>query len=103
MNLSSDSPALASPVVLYDAGHEPEVAWTVPAGRSLSPADIGLIRQALADASARRAWRAEVAGCEDCAQLDPGRCPGHARDEQGTAGYDGLLRRLAASAGGEAR
>ncbi len=94
---------VASPVVLYDAGHEPAVAWTVPAGRSLSPADLGLIRQALADASAWRAWRAEGARCEDCAQLDPDRCPGHARDEQATAGYDGLLRRLAASAGGEAR
>jgi hypothetical protein len=94
---------VASPVVLYDAGHEPAVAWTVPAGRSLSPADIGLTRQALADASAWRAWRAEGAGCEDCARLDPDRCPGHARDEQAAAGYDGLLRRLAASAGGEAR
>jgi hypothetical protein len=93
----------ASPVVLYDAGHEPAVAWTIPAGWSLSPADIGLIRQALADAAARRAWRAEGAGCEDCPQLDPDHCPDHARDEQGTAGYDELLRRLAASAGGEAR
>ena len=93
----------ASPVVLYDAGHEPAVAWTVPAGRSLSPADIGLIRQALADAAAWRAWRAEGAGCEDCAQLDSDHCFGHARDDQRTAGYDGLLRRLAASAGGETR
>jgi hypothetical protein len=41
--------AAASPVVLYDTGHEPMVGWTVPAGRSLSPADIGLIRQALAE------------------------------------------------------
>jgi hypothetical protein len=93
----------ASPVVLYDAGHEPAMAWTVPPGRSLSPADTGLIRQALADASAWRARRAEGTGCQDCAQLDPDRCPGHARDEQAAAGYDGLLRRLAASAGGEAR
>ena len=66
----------ASPVVLYDAGHEAVVAWAVPPGRSLSPADIGLIRQALADASAWRAWRSEGAACERCARLDPGRCPG---------------------------
>jgi hypothetical protein len=51
----------ASPVVLYDAGHEAAVAWTVPPGRSLSPADIGIIRQALADASAWRSWRSEGA------------------------------------------
>jgi hypothetical protein len=60
----------ASPVVLYDAGHEPAVAWTVPAGRSLSPADIGLIRQALAGA--------------------------HAAGEARAASYDSLLRRLTA-------
>jgi hypothetical protein len=36
-------------VELYDAGHEAMVGWTVPAGRSLSPADIGLIRQALVE------------------------------------------------------
>jgi hypothetical protein len=41
----------ANPVALYAAGHEVTVAWAVPAGRSLSPADIGLVRQALADAS----------------------------------------------------
>ena len=86
----------ASPVELYDAGHEAVVRWTVPPGRSLSPADIGIIRQALADASAWRSWRAEGAGCEACARLDPDRCPGHALDEQVAAGYDGLLRRLTA-------
>jgi hypothetical protein len=85
----------ASRVELYDAGHEAVVRWTVPPG-SLSPADIGIIRQALADASAWRSWRAEGAGCEACARLDPDRCPGHALDEQVAAGYDGLLRRLTA-------
>jgi hypothetical protein len=58
----------ASPVELYDAGHEPLVGWTVPAGRSLSPADIGLIRQALAEYASHR-----------------GRSPA----------YEALLRRLA--------
>jgi len=79
----------ASPVELYDAGHEPMVGWTVPAGRSLSPADIGLIRQALADTSAWRAWRAEGAGCEACARRDSGRCLDHARHDEISAGYDG--------------
>lgn len=87
----------ASPVALYDAGHEAVVGWTAPAGRSLSPADIGLIRQALADASAWRAWRAEGAGCEACARLDSGRCPDHGRHDEISAGYDGLLRRIAES------
>ena len=87
----------ASPVVLYDAEHEPAVAWTVPAGRSLSPADIGLIRQALAGASAWRAWRAEGAGCEARARLDSGRCPDHARHDEISDRYDGLLRRIAES------
>jgi hypothetical protein len=86
----------ASPVVLYDAGHEPAVAWTVPAGRSLSPADIGLMRQALADAAGWRSWRAEGPGCGECQRLDPGRCAVHALDESVAAGYDSLRRRLTA-------
>jgi hypothetical protein len=71
----------ASPVELYDPGHEAAVAWTIPAGRSLCPADIALIGQALADAAAWRSWRAEGAHCEGCQRLDPGRCAGHAADQ----------------------
>ncbi len=55
---------------LFDPGHEAAVAWTVPPGRSLSPADIGLIRQALAGA--------------------------HAAGEARAASYESLLRRLTA-------
>jgi hypothetical protein len=60
----------ANPVALHAAGHEVTVAWAVPAGRSLSPPDNGLVRQALADA--------------------------HAADEARAASYDSLLRRLTA-------
>jgi hypothetical protein len=42
----------ASPVELYDAGHDPVVAWCQPPGRSLSPADVAVLGQALADAVA---------------------------------------------------
>jgi hypothetical protein len=42
----------ASPVELYDAGHEPVVAWCAPPGRSLAPADVAVLCQALADAVA---------------------------------------------------
>lgn len=86
----------ASPVVLYDTGHEAAVAWAVPPGRSLSPADIGLIRQALADVSAWQAWCAEGAGCGECQRLVPGRCAVHTANEALAAGYDALLRRMAA-------
>jgi len=91
----------ASPVELHDTGHEVTVAWAVPPGRLLSPADIGLIRQAFADASASRAWRAERAGCEACARRKSGRCPNHARDDEMSAGYDGPLRRIAALDGNQ--
>jgi hypothetical protein len=85
----------ASPVELYDVGHEVTAARTVPAGRSLSPADIGIIRQALADASAWRSWRAEGMRCAECSRLDPGRCAGHAADDELAARYDALTGRLA--------
>jgi hypothetical protein len=92
----------ASPVELYDAGHEAVVRWTVPPGRPLSPGDIGLILQALADASAWRSWRSAAAGCEGCAQLDPDSCAGHAADEAQATSYDCLLRRLAGQEAAEA-
>ena len=69
----------ASPVELYDAGHEAVPAWPVLPGRELSPADIGVIRQALADAAAWRTWRTEG---------------GRAADLEQAAAYEQLLRRL---------
>jgi hypothetical protein len=41
-----------SPVELYEAGHEAVVAWTIRPGLALAPADISVIRDALADAYA---------------------------------------------------
>jgi len=74
-------------------------ADAVPGSVVLPPDDAEIARQALADASAWRTWRAEGAGCEECQRLDPGRCPGHALDESVAAGYDSLLRRLIAEGG----
>jgi hypothetical protein len=74
-------------------------AVATPGSVVLTPADAEVARQALADASAWRSQRAEGAGCEACAGLDPDRCPVHARDEHAAAGYDSLLRRMAARGG----
>jgi hypothetical protein len=63
---------------LYDAGHEASVAWTVPAGRALSPADLRVIGEALADAHASQ-W------CRDGAAADR------------AAAYVALLDRMAAT------
>jgi hypothetical protein len=61
--------------------------------------DLDVVRQALADASAWRAWKAEGAGCPDCQRFDPGRCADHAADDEMAAAYEALLRRLAAEGG----
>jgi hypothetical protein len=61
--------------------------------------DLDVVRQALADASAWRAWKAEGAGCPDCQRLDPARCADHAADDEMAAAYEALLRRLAAAGG----
>lgn len=45
--------------VLFDAGHKPSIDWTVPPGRSLSPAGVFVLRLALADAIAHHEGRAE--------------------------------------------
>ena len=78
-------------------------ASSPPAARSLheifEAADLDVVRQALADASAWRAWKAEGAGCEDCQRLDPGRCAEHAADDEMAAAYEALLRRLAVEGG----
>lgn len=51
----------ASPVELYEAGHKAMVAWTSPPGQMLAPADIAVIRDALADAYASQWHREEPA------------------------------------------
>jgi hypothetical protein len=72
-----------------------------PGSVVLSPDDAEIARQALAEASAWRAWRAEGAGCGECARLDPGRCPGHARDDAMAAKFDGLQRHIGAGDAGQ--
>jgi hypothetical protein len=71
----------ASPVELFDAGHDAVVAWCQPPGRSVSPADAVTLRQALADAEAYRRDRA--AACED-----------HVDDLDQAEAYAGLGRQL---------
>lgn len=45
-------PAPGGQRTLYDAGHEADPAWCVPPGRSLAPAEVAVIRNALADTPA---------------------------------------------------
>jgi hypothetical protein len=65
-----------------------------PGSVLLTAAEAAIARQALADASAWRAWRAEGAGCGECQRLDPGRCAVHAADEAQAASYNSVPRRL---------
>lgn len=69
----------ASPAELYDADHEAIPGWLEPPGRGLSPADISVVRQALADASAWRKWRT---GSDRAADVGK------------ASAYEQLLRRL---------
>lgn len=64
---------------LYDAGHDAVPAMVQPPGRVLSPAGMGVVRQALADASAWRACRTGGDRAADAAQA---------------AAYEVLLRAL---------
>jgi len=73
-------PARGGRRTLYDAGHEADPAWCVPPGRSLAPADLAVVRDALADGHASQWHRGE---------------PGAA--ERADA-YSALLSRLAAEA-----
>jgi hypothetical protein len=70
---------VASPVELYDGGHDAIPGWMEPPGRGLSPADVDVVRQALADASAWRTWRTGSDRAADVGQA---------------AAYEQLLRRL---------
>jgi hypothetical protein len=55
-------PAAGGQRTLYDAGHEADPAWCVPPGRSLAPADMTIVRQALADACSWQPHRDELGG-----------------------------------------
>ena len=78
---------------LYDPGHEAAPAWCVPPGRALSPTQVRVVGQALADAVAYRLDRA--GGCADCPH-DPARaCPDHAGDTGRALAYRQLAAQLA--------
>jgi hypothetical protein len=78
---------------LYDAGHEPGIAWTVPPGRAISPARMTVIRAALEDATR---WRDHQAAqdCDDCAHEEGGLCYRHADDLNQSDAYRRVLREL---------
>jgi hypothetical protein len=78
---------------LYDAAHEPVIAWTVPPGRAISPARMTVIRVALADADAYRTAGAD-ARCEDCMVHPAGCCDRHADDLEQADAYRRVLREL---------
>ena len=95
-------------ILLWLAGWEPTTCAVVAGliiraargtGIRLPEMDLDVVRQALADASAWRAWKAEGADCGDCQRLDPGRCADHAADDEMAAAYEALLRRLAVEGG----
>jgi hypothetical protein len=83
----------ASPVELYDAGHEPVVAWCQPPGQFVSPADAATIAQALADAEAYRRERA-AAYCYDCSAAPQEACEAHLDDLDQADAYAELGRQL---------
>jgi hypothetical protein len=54
---------------LYDADHDPVPAWMIPVGRALAPADLHLVRQALAAAAADVSyWTPEAVAYEELAE-----------------------------------
>jgi len=83
----------ASPVKIYDAGHEASAAWCEPPGRAISPADAVTIGQALDDAEAYRRRRAGD-WCADCAGSPAGACDPHLDDLDQADVYAGLARQL---------
>ena len=84
---------VASPVEIYDAGHEASAAWCEPPGRAISPAGAVTIAQALADAEAYRRRRAGD-WCADCAGSPAGACGPHLDDLDQADAYAGLGRQL---------
>ena len=53
-----------------------------------------IVRQALADAAAWRAWRAEGRDCASCAAADSGKCAEHTGDEDLADAYEAMRARL---------
>jgi len=73
-----------------------EAAWGTPAG-SFTDGDITIIVQALAEADERHRALGASAGCAECGQFDPGKCPGHGAEAALADVFGGLWARLAGS------
>lgn len=75
---------------LHPTDHEPVIARIVPPGRALSPAALGIIAAALADAIT---YRHPAGYCRDCEAPPASRCEAHAED----AARSDVYRALAAA------
>jgi hypothetical protein len=87
---------VASPVEIYDAGHEAVPAWCRP--RAISPADAVTVARALADAERYRRRRVED-WCADCAGSPAEACDTHLDDLDQADAYAELGRQLQQEAG----
>jgi hypothetical protein len=75
----------------YAADHAAVIGWVVPPGRGLSPAGLGVLAQALADAVSHR----DPSGfCADCERHPAGLCYDHAADLDTADAYLALARGL---------
>jgi hypothetical protein len=78
---------------LYEADHPAEVAWTVPAGRTLSPAALALLWAALTDAIE---YRRPAGDCPDCESHPAGLCEPHADELDQADMFAALAKQLGA-------
>jgi len=86
-------PAPGGKRVLYEAGHAAEVAWIIPPGRGLSPADMAGVAGAL-DHAGQLMRERSAAGCEACVTAPAGAC-GACLDQAGQADrYAALAGRI---------
>jgi hypothetical protein len=78
---------------LYDAGHEPVIAWTAPPGRALSPGDVATVLDALAVAGEYRRYRGSL-NCQACAAHPADLCEECGADLDAAEEYEALAGRL---------
>ena len=86
-------PAPGSVRELYEADHEPVIAWTVPPGRGLSPAQVATIRDGLADAADLLEHRAGQ-WCDACEQSPAEVCDEHGADIDAASRYRQVAREI---------
>ncbi len=76
---------------LHRTDHEPVIARIVPPGRALSPAALGIIAAALADAIT---YRHPAGSCRDCEAVPGGLCEDDAEDGARSGAYRALAAAL---------